>query len=662
MQLLLIFNLIKKIKILLLFGLVANYLLAQNIIDLNFKNIEPEAIGVKAIYRGLYSKKHNFMWLSTNEGLGIYNGYYYRKMINPNDSNDKPLSKRILTLYEDKDGFLWIGYQDSIGFTGFDYETKHFTHFKPDKSNKDVFAKEFIPSQFYQDLENRIWIATWGGGLLQYNKITKKFKCYNTETKFTNNAKIVCATVRTIFELEKNKFLICFFQEQPAAYPSILDLDKNTLTEFPIENYAKNLSPLGLAQLKRFSTIIHKTFYDQQDQKIWFGGYSCVFYIDLKNKQSKRVSPRTFKQEDDINLDNVSDFIKCRDGNIWASTTNSGIMIINPVTLRAKYHKQDGNCATCVGDNAIRNFTCDKNDNIWVFNVSNKISVNTPFAQEIKVKKWSELNLDYLNASHQAVPVSQMLAHSTHKIYLGSSKGLSVYDYQNDSLLKTITFGKTSYENSIQTFKFGKNNTVEFARNNTNKNYSHFAIHNLNTGKTTNEKTLQHIYSVNFLNDSVSGTYAFSKYYTDLFKYNYFKNTFDTFFVFPPEKAPEPSYGLKINDNKFLFYTDKKGFTLLDSKLKKVTTFKPNKGDKFFPDSILTSYYFNNKSSLWIGTNNGLYEFNTNTETFVDHSIYLNIKNNIIYNVFEDPSGVVWFTTSNDLFRYEPRKKTVYGI
>ena len=120
------------------------------------------------------------MWLSTNEGLGIYNGYYYRKMINPNDSNDKPLSKRILTLYEDKDGFLWIGYQDSIGFTGFDYETKHFTHFKPDKSNKDIFAKEFIPSQFYQDLENQIWIATWGEGLLQYNKITKKLKCYNT--------------------------------------------------------------------------------------------------------------------------------------------------------------------------------------------------------------------------------------------------------------------------------------------------------------------------------------------------------------------------------------------------------------------------------------------------------------------------------------------------
>lgn len=147
------------------------------------------------------------MWLSTNEGLGIYNGYYYRKMINPNDSNDKPLSKRILTLYEDKDGFLWIGYQDSIGFTGFDYETKHFTHFKPDKSNKDIFAKEFIPSQFYQDLENQIWIATWGEGLLQYNKITKKLKCYNTETKFTNNAKIVCATVRTIFELEQKEIV-----------------------------------------------------------------------------------------------------------------------------------------------------------------------------------------------------------------------------------------------------------------------------------------------------------------------------------------------------------------------------------------------------------------------------------------------------------------------
>lgn len=656
-----IFNPIKKIKIFLLFSFVANIFFAQTSVDLNFKNIEAESIGVKAIYFGIYSKKFNFMWLSTSEGLGTYNGYYYRKMVNPLDSNNNVLSKPITALYEDDDGMLWFGYLDSMGFSNFDYLNKKFTHFKPTEANKDVFAREFQPSQFYQDSEKRIWIATWGGGLLQYNKITKKFKCYNTETKFANNTKIIGGTVRTILEFEKNKFLICFFQESPAAYPCILDVEKNTLTEFQFDPYAKNLSPQGLWMLKRFSTIIHTTYYDKADQKLWLGGYSCVICVDFKNKVSKRISPREFKQEDQINLDNVTDFEEGNDGNIWASTTNSGIMVINKKTLKAGYHKQNGNCASCIADNSITNFTKDKDDNIWVFSGGRGASINTPYSQAVKIKSWNEFDVDYTNQSHQTIPIVQMLAKANHKLYISSANGISIYDYKNDTLYANIKVGHSTYENSIQSFKFAKNNKIELGRNTKKIGYnSLFAIYNESTGQIEDEKTQKHIYGVNFINDSLDATYAFSKYYTDMFKYNYSTKSFDTFFIFPKEKAPFPNHGIKLKRNKFLFLKDNlKGLVLLDAERKKVTVFKSNNGDKYFADSVIYSMHYNNRNSVWLGTNNGLYEFNINTESFINHSKELNLKNIAIFNVFEDQSGIVWFTSGSELCRYEPSTKKI---
>lgn len=660
LQLLITFNLIKKIKIFLLFGFIANLLLAQNTFDLNFKNIEPENIGVKAIFTGLYSKKYNFMWLSTNEGLGIYNGFYFRKMINPLDSNNKVLSKPLTSLFEDKDGLLWFGYNDSVGFTNFDYENKRFTHFRPNESNKDVFAREFIPSEFYQDSVGRIWIATWGGGLLQYNKATKKFKRYNTDTKFANGSKIVCGTVRTIFEFEKNKFFICFFQERPAAHPCILDIENNTLTEFPIETYAKNLSPTGLIHLKRYSTIIHKTFYDKKDQKIWLGGYSCVICIDLKNKVSKRISPKQFKQEDELNLDNVNDFIEGNDGNIWATTTNSGIMVIDKKNLNARYHAQNGNCATCIADNSVYKFEKDKNNTIWVFSAGRGISMNTPYSQVVKIKNWNNFDVGYSNSSHQSVPVSQMLAKGDHKLYMSSANGISIYDYQNDSTYPNIKFGKTFYDNQVGTFRFGKKNTIELIRASKKDNQKpQFSIYNEQTKKIVDESTAKHVYAVNFLEDSLDATYAFSLYYTDLFKYNYNTNSFDTFFIFPKEKAPHPTNAIKLKRNKFLFTTYQSGFVLLDAETKKVTTFKPNRGDKYFEDSVIHSVYYNKKNSVWIGTISGLFEFNINTESFVNHTKEINFNKMRVYNVFEDNAGFVWFTNTTELFRYEPTTKRV---
>ena len=85
---------------------------AQKINQPVFQNLDPEHFGVKAIRGALYSKVHEKMWLLTNKGLGLYNGYKTKHFSHVDSNQNTPLSDKILELYEDKSGVLWFGYED----------------------------------------------------------------------------------------------------------------------------------------------------------------------------------------------------------------------------------------------------------------------------------------------------------------------------------------------------------------------------------------------------------------------------------------------------------------------------------------------------------------------------------------------------------------------
>lgn len=642
-----------RLLIVICFSFIVTISVAQKQFELNFKNIEPEALGLKSIISGKYSKKYNFIWLFTNKGLGIYNGYYYRTMINPLDSNNKPLKISLHQLYEDKNGIVWFSYTDTAAITKFNYETKTFTHYVYDSINKYNLPKEFIASQFYEDSEDRFWIPTWAGGLLLFDRKTEKFKPFDINYKFSNGKSFVGQTVRNIFEIEKNKFVISFFQELPRALPVIYDLKNNTITEFPFEKYASNLSKQAIEIIKYYSTITHTTFFDKENQIIWFGGYSGVIMIDLKNKISKRISGKQFNDEQKINLDNVQDFIVAYDNNLWCTTSNNGIMIINRKNLKVTYHKQTGNCATCVGENGINNFTKDKDNNIWVFSASRGLSVCADYVQSIKIKKWDEFELDYENPSGQSVPLQHMLVKQNNKLYMSSAKGICIYDFINDSVYPNITFGKTQSDNTIHTFRFAKNNTIELGRNRKDRPHnSQFCIYNESTNKFKDYSSIKHIFDINFSNDSTSPAYIFSGRYNYLLKYNYTTNDFDSLYTFSDDKMPLPNNGLKLKNNKLFFRMPNGGFMIFDELNKKIRTFRSENYDVEFKDKYIFSFFYTKRNSILIGTEKGLYEFDVEKESFINHSKIAGFKAFNVLNIFEDNYNNIWFTTGVEIIKY----------
>jgi ligand-binding sensor domain-containing protein/two-component sensor histidine kinase len=95
--------------------------------------------------------------------------------------NNKLPSNRAWSIFEDKDGTVWVGTEMGlVQFAG----SFHKIHYR----------KEGIPvagiRAIVRDREGTLWLATYGGGLCRQNKLTGKFDRFTQENGLSNNTAI----------------------------------------------------------------------------------------------------------------------------------------------------------------------------------------------------------------------------------------------------------------------------------------------------------------------------------------------------------------------------------------------------------------------------------------------------------------------------------------
>ena len=79
----------------------------------------------------------------------------------------------VLTVLQDSKGLLWIGTENGLNrYDGYDIET-----FKRERGNPDALSSDFI-FDIEEDADSNLWIATNGGGLVKYDRVSGKFRAY----------------------------------------------------------------------------------------------------------------------------------------------------------------------------------------------------------------------------------------------------------------------------------------------------------------------------------------------------------------------------------------------------------------------------------------------------------------------------------------------------
>jgi two-component system sensor histidine kinase ChiS len=122
--------------------------------SIKFEHISLEQGLSQSVVYCILQDSRGFMWFGTDDGLNKYDGYcmiIYRHNLLDSTSI---CSSKIKSIYEDKNGTLWIGTEND-GLNRFDREKGEFTRYR----EKDGLSNDFIYGILEDDSGN-LWIST----------------------------------------------------------------------------------------------------------------------------------------------------------------------------------------------------------------------------------------------------------------------------------------------------------------------------------------------------------------------------------------------------------------------------------------------------------------------------------------------------------------------
>ena len=136
--------------------------------------------------RVVFEDKKGRLWFGGDQGLLCFNPMnktwtHYQKRL---DDANSLVDNRILYLYEDNDGFIWIGTWGG-GTSRLQADLGKFDNFVFDADNPNGITSNLAFS-FYDDGQS-VWIGTSGGGLNRFEKATGRFQSFKTEQGLPND-------------------------------------------------------------------------------------------------------------------------------------------------------------------------------------------------------------------------------------------------------------------------------------------------------------------------------------------------------------------------------------------------------------------------------------------------------------------------------------------
>ena len=391
------------------------------------------------VVRCLFTDSQGIVWIGTEIGLAYYDyqSNSFQSFFYNNKEEYSLPSNWISVINEDAHGILWIGTRS--GLCSFDKKTKRFQRFVHDDHSNSISGNYINDIEFSP--EGKMWITTSNGlncldlatkmftsffhdpndsGTLSGNNLSKmdidKFgnlwtsvfqtltlECFDTKTNrtrhFTNfigtQGHIPSNFIRDIFIDKSGRVwvgtnaagLILFLHDKNVHYEYQADLiDRNKLQSNKIDGIFQDQS--GMIWLSTFTgaerfnpdesnfilyrfpsnrseTLAYtsaRAIAEDSSYRLWIGTSNGVYILDrnsgtFTNYQSKRNDPFS------LNNNDVYSLCCDRSGNMWVGT-DWGLNLFDPVrkNFREVYAKQD----TSKGASCINRIVSDKNGDLLV--------------------------------------------------------------------------------------------------------------------------------------------------------------------------------------------------------------------------------------------------------------------------------------------------------
>lgn len=616
-----------KYFVVILLALVSENIISQNI---KFKRISVDdglaAVTVKTIYQD----SQDFIWIGTQDGLNRYDGYHIKTFkVNQYSKTSLPTND-INCLLEDKNGDLYIG-TNGGGLSVLNKQLETFTNYKSGLGSKtlsnnsvrsilelnetqllvatddgmnlfDKTTKQFnlIPciTQSTTDLRfifkssrNRIFIASYGNGLFEYNQnenvlvhrqmpseILNKFKNTNSDITHSEKNNLRCIT-------EVNGKIWC-------------GSDEGVIIFNPDTKKFEDVLQFGSDVNTKYNNRIVSFAQDKNSTFLWIGTWGGLVKYNLYH-QNYTIYTHDQYDLSSLSNNNLSCLLTDKLKNLWVGTDSKGLNVYFPSSTKFNLFNFSNGLKNDYIYSAIE--TQDKT--IWVGTEDGlyaKGDKENKFRDETNIVK-----------KHDVKTVLSFLEDNTGRLWIGSyGQGVVIYDPKTQKTQKIL--GDNNLGGTVMKIIQTQNGAVWIAT------YG------------------DGLYCINPQTLAIKRYTTFNGLSSDNI-YTVYENTNDNSLWIGTEGG-----GLSV----FNFATN------IDKPL--VITYKHLENKNSISSNTINNIYQDENGIFWIATNNGLNKFDYKSKIFSVFSEKDGLPNSYVYDVIPDKKGNLWLPTNFGLSKFNP--------
>ncbi len=346
----------------------------------------------------IYQDKQGFIWIGTQDGLNRYNAYHFEIFRHRPTIANSLSNSLILDIYQDRHGVLWIGTYGG-GLNRFQPETRTFTHYRHQANNPRSLPSDIVWS-ITEDQAGNLWLGT-DRGLARLARETGEFYLHAHDP----------ADPRS---LSSNYVLVVFSDSNGNLW---LGTDGGGLNRFdPIrQRFAHYRHHPGEPNSLAHDSVL--AIYQDAEGQLWLGTGNGLDRFDPVSNKFIHYRPDP-ENPRGLSHSIVRDIVGTRENQLWIATEHG----LNQFDLRSRQftrHYSQPERPGSLSHNNLLSLMVDRSGNLWVGTDGGGLNQLNPLKQGIRHYHFIPGNAEGL--SHNLV--WSLLYDSRGRLWVGTDGG-----------------------------------------------------------------------------------------------------------------------------------------------------------------------------------------------------------------------------------------------
>ncbi len=366
------------------------------------------------VYSLLLGKATSRLWIGTENGLSVLEreSQTFTTLRQTSPAMQVFSVNSIRALCEDRQGKLWLGTYGG-GLLHFDPLTQTFTAHKAEDTRSASLSNNFIIS-LYEDRSGVIWAGSYGSGVNKYDPALAKFTTYQRNTH--NPAPI------------SNHFVYSFLEDRKGTLWVGTSNGLNKLANRTTGEFVQYFPGTKADGSNPLNTI--RAIHEDTKGILWLAtGKGLVRFNPTDGRFTTFNPPNTNPGIPDTNSFSHA-IVTDNEGMLWLGTMGAGIYRFNPASGKfIAHYTHEQNNENSLAHNYIFGLYKDSKGDIWIATNGGGISRLKPLTQEFTTYKHSAANAGSLSNNI----VRSVYQDRTGRMWFGTAGGLNRFDAEKQT-------------------------------------------------------------------------------------------------------------------------------------------------------------------------------------------------------------------------------------